>query len=313
MARRRGFCSRDDGIAAIVPRWRGYRWAAGRELGHAYDARLDVQHRLFRPTRTPHSSRVAFGTACSSRSLHFHTDRARGGPRDRPGLPSRNLRNRSPSRSDVLAERPAGGRFRSRIQEVADDQLLGVGPRHVIVKRPVSVFYPVSVHDQAGIRVSLEAARLHRVRRRTKRLRGEPEPPQADRFPSRHSGHALSSFARLVAPMALEWPPPPNYPRSTPGRTRFDSSSVAPRHRITSKSSITSAPPCDWATTPSPAGCYRTKQFSAQPASSATFAIGWITTRSARIARSPHRQPARPAIAAACWNGSGGRPALNWR
>ena len=163
---------------------------------------------------------AAFGVDCAGRPLYFHADRARGGPRDRAGLPARDLRNRAAAGSDVLAQRAAGSRVRPRIQEIADDQLLGVGPRHVAFERSLPVVHPLPIDDQARIRISVEAARLHRNGRRRKRLRREPGAAQAHRFAPRHPQHALQAFARTRSTSgANEWPPRYNWQRSTLDRT----------------------------------------------------------------------------------------------
>ena len=46
---------------------------------------------------------------------------------------------------DVLAEREARSGVRPRIQEIADDQLLGIGPRHVAIERSVPIVYPLPI------------------------------------------------------------------------------------------------------------------------------------------------------------------------
>ena len=95
---------------------------------------------------------------------------------------------------DFLAECAAGSRIRPRIQEIADDQLLGIGPRHVAFQRSVPVVHPLPIHDQARIRISFQAAWLHRIGRRRKRFRSEPGAPQANRC------RISASAARTTSP-----------------------------------------------------------------------------------------------------------------
>ena len=102
-----------------------------------------------------------------------------------------------------------------------------------LIERSVPVVYPLPVDDQKGIRVSFEAARLHRIGRRGKRLRGEPGAPPAHRVAPRNPPDAIQALARLGSSLALNWPPRFNSQRSTLDRTPSDSliaRATSPQH-----------------------------------------------------------------------------------